>query len=63
MFFLSDSVKVSSRPSDGSVTISFTTGEYQEEDILETFKEGQAIIRSGQVIKVEVSGESPNSSY
>lgn len=52
MFYLADSVKISSRSTDGSVTLSFETGEYQREEATKVFLEAQKIIDSGRAIKI-----------
>lgn len=52
--FIADASKITSRQSDGTVTLSFSTGEYQLKDILETFEYSQKMIQSGKPLKITI---------
>lgn len=55
--FTADSVKISTRESDNTSKLQFSTGEYQLEQAMEAFMFAQKAIQSGVAIKVTVEME------
>jgi Fe-S cluster assembly ATPase SufC len=54
--FLADGVKITSRSSDGTVTLSFSTGEYQRQEITNAFLFAQSLLDQSEPVKITLSG-------
>ena len=52
--FTADSVKISTRESDNTSKIQFSTGEYQLNEVMEAFMFAQKAVQSGVAVRVSV---------
>lgn len=55
--FLADQVKVTTRESDGSVKITFSTGEYQRNEAMKVYLLAQQLIDNGGAVRIKVEAE------
>jgi hypothetical protein len=54
MMFMADGVKISTK-ADNSVSITFTSGEYQRREVLDAYLTAQSKLEQGEPVEIEVT--------